>query len=94
MTTPFLAAHCVDAGNINSILIILGAHNRNVVEATQVRVTVAAGARRIHPSYNSNTLVNDVAVLVMPSNVGLTARIQLLRLPSGGELSETVSKII
>lgn len=74
-------------------MIILGAHNRNIVEATQVRVTVGAAARRIHPSYNSNTLVNDVAVLVMPSNVGLTARIQLLRLPSGAELSEAVSSL-
>ena len=72
-----------------NVVAVLGAHDHSILEASQIRVTILPPSVIIHPSYNRNTLVNDVAVLRFPAPVGLTPRIQPIRLPSGPELLET-----
>ncbi|KAI8432347.1 hypothetical protein MSG28_004760 [Choristoneura fumiferana] len=43
----------------------------------------------LHPQWNAATLANDVAVIYLPSNVGFTAAIQPIALPSTTQLWET-----
>lgn len=74
------AAHCPIGSS--STLVIMGAHNRLVVEPTQQRQTVPAANYHLHAGYNSANLNNDIAILIAPSTWGLTANIQTIRLPS------------
>lgn len=79
------AAHCPE--NTQSTDVILGAHVLTANEPTQQRQNVPSSAYRLHPQYNTQTLENDVAILILPSTVTLNAFIQPTRLPSGAELS-------
>ncbi|KAI9558942.1 chymotrypsin-like protein [Daphnia sinensis] len=65
------AAHCTDGGS--SFEVILGAHNKNIVEPTQVRIM--ATEYTMHPRWNSARLQNDVALIRLPTPVSFTAEI-------------------
>ena len=94
-TRVLTAAHCPIGSS--STQVILGAHTLTANEATQQRRTVPSANYRNHPSYNPGNLNNDISVLILPTAVGFTARIQPSALASGtatfaGELA-TVSGI-
>jgi secreted trypsin-like serine protease len=64
-------AHCADGGR--SFEVILGAHNMNIVEPTQVRIT--ATQYTLHPEWNStNYFQNDVALIKLPTPVSFTRK--------------------
>jgi chymotrypsin len=86
LTTALTAAHCPIGSS--STLVIAGAHNRNVVEATQQRRTVPSSGYRIHAQYNPSNLNNDIAILVVPTVWSWTAAVQPTRRPTGAQLSE------
>jgi chymotrypsin len=75
------AAHCpIGSG---STLVIAGAHNRNVVEASQQRRTVPSASYRIHANYNPSNLNNDIAILITPTpNFAFGGAVQASRLPT------------
>lgn len=52
-----------------------------IVEHTQERRTIQSTSYRLHPNFNSNTLTNDIAILVMPTSVGESPYIRYSRLP-------------
>jgi Trypsin len=52
-----------------------------VIEPTQERRTVPSSAYRLHPNFNSNTLANDIGILIMPTDVNETPYIRYSRLP-------------
>ncbi len=64
------AAHCTDGGR--SFEVILGAHNKNIVEPTQVRIM--ATEFTMHPKWNSARLQNDVALIKLPTPVSFTRK--------------------
>lgn len=74
------AAHCV-AGT-STALVIAGAHNRNIVEATQQRRTVLPANYRVHPLFNPSNFNNNIAVLVSPQPFAFNINVQPTRLPT------------
>lgn len=73
--------------NLLSVLLILGAHDRTIVEPSQVRITVMPPGVILHPDYDEVTWDSDVALLRF-APIAFTARIQPIRLPYGSEISE------
>ncbi|CRK90893.1 CLUMA_CG004582, isoform A [Clunio marinus] len=76
------AAHCP----INSLdsQIILGAHNRLVIEGTQHRQTIPSANYRLHANYNPSNLNNDIATMITNAVIPMSARIQSSVLPPVG----------
>lgn len=72
------AAHCPI--NSQSTTVISGAHNMNVVEATQQRRTVQSANYRIHPNYNNQNLNNDIATLILPTALTFNTFVQPIAL--------------
>lgn len=66
----------------SSTQVILGAHQITTVEVNQLRLTVTAANYRLHEDYNPQTLVNDVALLHLPTVVAYNAFIQPSTLPT------------
>lgn len=64
-TVILTAAHCPI--NTQSTTVITGAHNMNVIEASQQRRTVPSASYRIHAQYNSQNLNNDIATMILPT---------------------------
>lgn len=52
-----------------------------VIEPTQERRTIPSSNYRLHPNFNSNTLANDIGILVMPTPVEESPYIRYSRLP-------------
>lgn len=52
-----------------------------VIEPTQERRTIPSAQYRLHPNFNSNTLANDIGILIMPTDVNETPYIRYSRLP-------------
>jgi len=72
------AAHCMDgAGFVN---VVMGAHNIRENEDTQV--TVTSTDFFVHESWSSFLLVNDIALIKLPSAVSLNDNIQTVGLPA------------
>ncbi|MBZ4419774.1 DUF1986 domain-containing protein [Myxococcus sp. RHSTA-1-4] len=72
------AAHCVEGLSAGSFTVRLGLHQRSAPDSyVQTR-----GVRRVvrHPSYNSWTLENDVALLELSTPVTYTPRVQPIAL--------------
>lgn len=84
-TRVVTAAHCVDI--VTGLEAVMGAHFLNRQESTQVRRTVALSGLTWHENYSSRTLVNDVAIINLPSPVALNNVIQIVRLPEGADLN-------
>ena len=73
-----------------NVLLILGAHDRTVVEASQLRITVLPPGVILHPNYDEVNWDSDVALLRF-APIAFTPRIQPIRLPYGPEISEIFS---
>lgn len=80
------AAHCVE--RTTNIQVILGGHNINTIrEVGQQRQTVQPSGYRMHAQYNSESLANDIATLILPNEVIYDQFIQPSVLPTGAELN-------
>ncbi|KAI4466688.1 chymotrypsin-related [Holotrichia oblita] len=79
------AAHCVE--DVTSAQVILGAHRFNENEEGQVRLQ--ATKFHIHSGWNSLILINDIATIELDEEVELTDKIQLVKLPSRSDASNT-----
>lgn len=77
------AANCVDIVPSSSVL--LGASNMfgNIEE--NIRVTTA----RVHPQYNVDESLNDIATLELSREVTLSATVTLVRLPNRRQVQTT-----
>jgi trypsin len=80
MNTVLTAAHCVDGNVATNLQVTVG---RTVLDSTQGQVRDVT-AINIHPSWNSSTFANDVAVLQLSSPV---TGIKPLKLPSTSQNS-------
>ena len=76
------AAHCPIGSS--STQVVLGAHQITVVEGTQQRITVPSSGYRIHASYNPSNLNNDIAILITPTTITMTAQRQPIALAAAG----------
>jgi len=70
------AAHCFYDNGIQEIFptdftIVLGDHDKSVLDDTTIRIVKNADKVVIHPSYNYNTNENDIALIKMTSKVDL-----------------------
>ncbi|XP_050987765.1 trypsin-3 [Labeo rohita] len=70
------AAHCYKS----SIQVRLGEHNIDVTEGTEQFISSERIIR--HPSYNSNTLDNDIMLIKLVSTASLNSYVQTVSLPS------------
>lgn len=77
------AAHCPEG--TQSTQVILGAHQLTANEANQQRFTVQPAGYRLHASYNRQTLANDIAILILPSDATLTPQIVPAAFPALGD---------
>lgn len=78
------AAHCLDRAS--NIQVVMGAHNINTAtEPTQQRQTVQPVNYRQHPAYNAQTLLNDIATLILPNPAVFNAFVQPSSLPTAAE---------
>jgi chymotrypsin len=73
------AAHCPIGSS--STLVIMGAHNRLIIEPQQARQTVPAANYHLHAAYNSATLANDIAILIAPTPWTLTGNVATIAMP-------------
>lgn len=78
--TILTAAHCPEGSS--STQVVLGAHQLTANEPNQQRQTVPASAYRIHESYASETLTNDVAILILPVAVTFNDFVRVTVLPT------------
>lgn len=78
--TILTAAHCPE-GSL-STQVILGAHQLTSNEPNQQRQTVPASGYRIHETYVSATLTDDVAILILPVAVTFNAFVRQIVLPT------------
>ncbi|CAG9811687.1 unnamed protein product [Chironomus riparius] len=79
-TSVLTAAHCI--GGTTTTLVIAGAHNRNIVEATQQRRTVLPENYRVHPLFNPSNFNNNIAVLFGLQAFDFNVNVQPTRLPT------------
>ncbi|KAI4543412.1 hypothetical protein MG293_006206 [Ovis ammon polii] len=70
------AAHCYKSG----IQVRLGENNINVVEGNEQ--FISASKSIVHPSYNSNTLNNDIMLIKLKSAASLNSRVASVSLPT------------
>ncbi|XP_031529550.1 serine protease 1 [Vicugna pacos] len=70
------AAHCYKS----SIQVRLGEYNINVVEGNEQFISASKIIR--HPSYNSNTLDNDIMLIKLKSAATLNSRVASVSLPT------------
>lgn len=84
-TSVLTAAHCVQIGTVASRgTVVLGAHNRQVVEATQQRFDFAT--INVHPGYIASLLRNDIATVRLSAPAVFNAFVQPIDIPA---LSDT-----
>lgn len=79
------AGHC--SLETYQTLVIVGAHDRTLNEASQQRVTVPSSHYRIHDAYNPQNLNNDISVLILPNSLALNQYVSPISLaePSQGD---------
>ncbi|CAO1426730.1 unnamed protein product [Diamesa serratosioi] len=75
------AAHCLDTAS--SAEVVLGAHMLRGVEPTQIRINVPASGLVIHPGYIARIVLNDVAIINLPTEVTFNSFIQPIALADG-----------
>ncbi|KAG1947638.1 trypsin-1 [Pimephales promelas] len=71
------AAHCYKS----RVQVRLGEHNIDITEGTEQFIDSDKVIR--HPSYNSNTLDNDIMLIKLSSAASLNSYVQTVALPSG-----------
>ncbi|XP_062549420.1 brachyurin-like [Armigeres subalbatus] len=75
------AAHCVQIGTVATHgTVVLGAHNRQVVEATQQRYSF--DQINVHPSYIASLLRNDIATVRLSAPAVFNAFVQPIDIPA------------
>ncbi|XP_063284148.1 chymotrypsin-like elastase family member 1 [Pelobates fuscus] len=86
------AAHCVDRGG--SYRVVLGEHDRTVYEGTEQIISVSKVV--LHAKWNPADVVAgyDIAILHLASNAILDSTVQLAKLPSEGDVTNTNECII
>jgi hypothetical protein len=65
----------------------MGAHDRTIIEATQVRQTISSANFRPHPQYVAATLSNDVSLIRLNTALVFTSAINRIVLPTRTEAS-------
>ncbi|PVH94868.1 trypsin-like serine protease [Periconia macrospinosa] len=78
-TTVLTAAHCAQPYAVSSLTIRAGSLTR-----TSGGVTSGVTSKRVHPSYNSNTYVNDVAILKLSTPIAESSTIKYATLATSG----------
>lgn len=85
--TVMLAAHCVDTNEyLLNVEVLLGAHNRNIFEPSQLRIIVPASQVTQHQNYkiigmdHFVRVENDIALIDLGVDVQFTDRIRPLPL--------------
>ncbi|KFB47111.1 AGAP006674-PA-like protein [Anopheles sinensis] len=79
------AAHCVtdDFKNIlNGGVAILGAKDRTVYESTQQRISYARANIRVHPAYDVNNILNDIATVRLNAPAVFGSYVKAIALPA------------
>ena len=72
------AAHCVSNLDSNELAVVTGIHN---IDQTSIDNTYQVASRYYHESYNSKLLTNDIAILLLKSNVTFSDKVKLACLP-------------
>jgi len=82
------AAHCLEGENANSIEVIIGIHNL----ATDTGEKPPIKRIIMHPQYNTNTLVNDIALIELssPSQVGTPISLKQTTEELSGQTARTI----
>jgi secreted trypsin-like serine protease len=74
------AAHCTDGDSASDLYLVVGEHDRQVNEGTEV--TMRAEVLRQHGSYNPFTLNNDISVIQTRGSITLTENVAAACPPS------------
>jgi secreted trypsin-like serine protease len=78
------AAHCIHESTFT--LVIVGVHNRHVVEPSQHRRTILPLRYVTHPIFNARTLNSNIAILHIDTPLLMTAQVGVVRLPPEGSI--------
>ncbi|TRY59601.1 hypothetical protein DNTS_003884, partial [Danionella cerebrum] len=81
------AAHCFSDTDPSLYMVYLGRHSQDLPNPNEVSRTVSQVI--VHPSYNSNTVNNDIALLRLTSPVTFTNYIQPVCLAAEGSIFNT-----
>ncbi|KAJ8982906.1 hypothetical protein NQ317_004560 [Molorchus minor] len=79
------AARCLDGAT--EVEITLGAHN--IDESEDGQVTLISTEFIIHPDYDRDSMVNDIALIGLPSDVPFNGNIDRVVLPGRGDVANT-----
>ncbi|XP_037916201.1 trypsin delta-like [Hermetia illucens] len=71
------AAHCVQGTSASVLTVVAGTSSR-----TSGGTSIKVSQVKVHPSYSSSKINNDVAVLILASSFSLSSSIQLIALAS------------
>jgi secreted trypsin-like serine protease len=85
------AAHCPEGSS--STIVILGAHQLTANEPSQQRFDVPIENYRIHPQYDRETISNDIAILILPTEATLNSFVSLIALPALGVTDSFVGEL-
>ncbi|RZF43066.1 hypothetical protein LSTR_LSTR001244 [Laodelphax striatellus] len=86
------AAHCLE--KIVEVAICLGCMNlKNDQEKGREMFVVGKSSMIIHKQWNSRTLKNDIALIILPREAPLTDVIKPLKLPAGAQSRELISPL-
>lgn len=83
------AGHCLK--NANKALVIMGGHDLIANETGVERLLVNDSNFRIHPHFNIQRALYDIALIILPTPVIFSKSIQLVKLPSGFLFDEAFS---
>jgi transmembrane serine protease 3 len=77
------AAHCVYDGT-SRLEVVAGAHDLDNKYSTGLQ-RVKAGTTKYHPAYNSDTTMNDIAIIKLDTPINFTSTVQPACLPAEEE---------
>jgi secreted trypsin-like serine protease len=78
--TVLTAAHCIVIAK--TVEVILGAHNRAIVEPCQQRQNVPSTNLRIHPGYTPSTPDDDIGLLILEKPAKINKCVKTVDLPT------------
>ncbi|XP_064589855.1 mast cell protease 1A-like [Zonotrichia leucophrys gambelii] len=77
------AAHCMDIEEIESVTVILGAHNISDEECSQQKISVAGWV--IHPKYSCKDGKNDIVLLKLNEKATITKNVRCISIAENHE---------
>ncbi|KAJ8889043.1 hypothetical protein PR048_008537, partial [Dryococelus australis] len=80
------AAHCIDLVKQYPMQVVLGAHNISAMDSSEVNLT--STEFYIHPGWNRQKIMNDIALIKLPSKVQYSENILPVRLPARSQVTE------